>query len=88
MKSALIVLLLIVPVAGCVAKGPTKNGQQNSGPAFDTSTSSASAPAPNTGPQLVVPVTGGAPVIGIPVGGNLYVPVTGGPPVVGLPTGP
>ncbi len=42
----------------------------------------------NLGPQLVVPVTGGAPVIGIPVGGNLYVPVTGGPPVVGLPTGP
>jgi len=87
-KTAWIVMLLIVPVAGCVAKGSTKDGQQNSGPAPDTSTSSLGTPAPNLGPQLVVPVTGGAPVIGIPVGGNLYVPVTGGPPVVGLPTGP
>jgi hypothetical protein len=33
-------------------------------------------------------VTGGPPVIGIPVGGGLFVPVTGGAPVMGIPTGP
>jgi len=40
------------------------------------------------GPQPVMPVTGGAPVMGIPLGGDMYLPVTGGPPVVGIPLAP
>ena len=39
-------------------------------------------------PKLVIPVTGGAPVTAIPLGGNLYQPVTGGPPVPGMPISP
>jgi hypothetical protein len=34
----------------------------------------------------VIPATGGAPLLGIPLGGNLYLPATGGPPIVGIPT--
>jgi hypothetical protein len=43
---------------------------------------------PNSGPQLVIPATGGAPIIGIPVGGDLFIPATGGPPVIGISTDP
>jgi hypothetical protein len=35
-----------------------------------------------------MPVTGGAPVIGIPLGGDLFLPVTGGAPVTGIPLSP
>jgi len=38
------------------------------------------------GPQPVMPVTDGAPVMGIPLGGDMYLPVTGGPRVVGIPS--
>jgi hypothetical protein len=37
------------------------------------------------GPRLVVPATGGPPVMATPVGGGMYVPVTGGPPIPGTP---
>ena len=51
---------------------------------------SMSPPAPpqRSGPQVVVPMTGGPPVTGIPIGGNLYIPVTGGPPIPAIPTSP
>ena len=49
--------------------------------------STPTSPA-NTGPQPILPVTGGPPVIGIPLGGNMYLPETGGPPVVGIPLFP
>jgi hypothetical protein len=39
-------------------------------------------------PRLVIPVTGGPPVIGIPVGSDLYIPVTGGAPIPGMPVSP
>jgi hypothetical protein len=45
-------------------------------------------PAESSGPRLVVPATGGPPVMAIPLGGGLYLPVTGGPPVPGTPVGP
>src|SRR6266571_9019784 len=68
----------------------TKSNQRS-----NSSSSHASAPPDpgpmfptNTGPQPVLPVTGGPPVIGIPIGGNMYLPVTGGPPVVGIPLAP
>jgi hypothetical protein len=44
------------------------------------------APVQSMAPQVVVPATGGPPVVGIPVGGNVYVPVTGGAPITGIPT--
>lgn len=45
-------------------------------------------PPEHTGPVSVVPMTGGPPVMGIPVGGDLYIPVTGGPPIPAIPTSP
>lgn len=46
----------------------------------------ASAPAGHsTGPQMVVPATGGPPVLAIPVGAGVYQPVTGGAPTPGTP---
>lgn len=52
---------------------------------LDSGPSTASPSPVDTGPHLVVPATGGPPVVGIPVGGGLYVPATGGPPVPGTP---
>jgi hypothetical protein len=40
------------------------------------------------GPRIVLPATGGPPVVGIPLGGNIYMPVTGGDPIIGIPTSP
>ena len=48
----------------------------------------SSPAADNSSPGLVIPATGGAPLLAIPVGGNQYLPVTGGPPITGIPTGP
>ena len=51
----------------------------------------AGSPAPgpdmhSTGPTLMIPATGGAPVMAIPLGGNVFLPVTGGSgPVPGIP---
>jgi hypothetical protein len=45
-------------------------------------------PMSNTGPQPVLPTTGGPTVIGIPLGGNMYLPVTGEPPIIGIPLFP
>ncbi|HEY1815349.1 MAG TPA: hypothetical protein VGG74_23535 [Kofleriaceae bacterium] len=44
------------------------------------------APVQSMAPQVVVPATGGPPVVATPVGGNVYVPVTGGAPITGIPT--
>jgi hypothetical protein len=45
----------------------------------------ASPSAPDTSPRLVIPATGGPPVMAIPVGGSTFQPVTGGPPITGTP---
>lgn len=55
----------------------------------DTSSTPASTgPQSDMSPKLVIPSTGGPPVIGIPTGGDTFIPTTGGPPIVGIPTGP
>lgn len=50
--------------------------------------SQAPAPAADMAPRLVIPATGGAPVLGLPIGGGLYIPVTGGAPIPGTPVTP
>jgi hypothetical protein len=59
----------------------------NAPPASSAVDQQPSPPAPS-GPQMVLPATGGAPALAQPLGGNLYLPVTGGPPVVGIPLSP
>ena len=91
----IILMLLVVSITGCATLGTTPGTQVSSGsPVAATGVDFAPAPsAPpfpdqNTGPRLIMPVTGGAPVFGIPFGGNMYIPVTGGAPVMGMPLTP
>ena len=56
--------------------------------AFSKTTSIDSPPMPDTSPKMVIPATGGPPVLGIPAGGDTYIPTTGGDPIIGIPTGP
>jgi hypothetical protein len=100
LKSVISISLIIFAATGCATLGPDQGGAGNrvvtgTTDAIDVD-AAASSPAPATafppqeeiGPRLIIPVTGGPPVIGIPVGGDLFIPVTGGPPVPGIPTGP
>jgi hypothetical protein len=94
MKATLIVSFSVLAITGCVTQGslhessnPSANGNGSLGtPAAVSPTApNVSSPLlPGNGPLLVLPVTGGIPVLGLPLGGNLYLPVTGGPPVVGI----
>jgi hypothetical protein len=56
----------------------SSSSQTDAGASVDDSQSS--------GPQVVIPATGGAPELATPVGGDMYIPVTGGPPIVGIGT--
>jgi hypothetical protein len=92
-------LILVFSAAGCATLGTVPGTAGNGGPAAGDATTSAAAtmdspfPHPafqdqNMGPRSVLPATGGAPVLGIPLGGDMFLPVTGGAPIVGIPTGP
>jgi hypothetical protein len=84
---AFMLLILIFSVAGCATLAPAPATEGSA--AADTANSApAMTPSPDIGPRLVIPATGGAPVIGIPLGGDIFLPVTGGTPVVGIPIGP
>jgi hypothetical protein len=93
MNMKLSLVLATALTAGCASVGgiqgdanaPTGGGGGDAASAPDVF---APVQLPNMGPQIVLPVTGGAPVIGIPLGGNIFQPVTGGPPVIGIPTSP
>lgn len=67
---------------GISANDPSTIGTSSSPTFPDTSSRH------DTGTQIVLPVTGGAPVVAIPIGGDLYLPATGGPPIVGISTSP
>lgn len=90
----LILLILIIATAGCATFGPAAGAQAPSGSSVEAATDSSPAtltspfPDQNMGPQIIIPVTDGIPVLGISLGGNIYQPVTGGAPVVGIPTSP
>jgi hypothetical protein len=92
MKTVWLLLPLVFAVSACVMNGPIRgDAQAGNGSAFEASAPTAPAltpPQPDMTPRLMQPVTGGAPVVGIPLGGTLFQPVTGGPPVVGIPLTP
>ncbi len=69
---------------------PTMSSQsQEQSMGFPTApTMSSPSQEQSMGPRVVLPATGGAPVIAIPLGGNIYLPVTGGEPVIGIPIAP
>lgn len=92
----LILLMLACAATGCATLSalPANPGTSTASAIDDTPALAApdpiASPFPvqNTAPQIIIPATGGAPEIGIPLGGDLYLPVTGGPPVIGLSTSP
>ena len=88
------VLLACVLATGCAITGGPP-GAPVAASAADAVDTPAPAPdlfpsmtQPDGVPRIVLPATGGLPVIGIPLGGNLFLPVTGGAPVIGIPTSP
>jgi hypothetical protein len=93
-------MLSVLAATGCATLGATQGAPGSASAPASTVTSADMASAPpyvstpagpatdDMSPRLIIPVTGGPPVIGIPVGGGLFVPVTGGAPVMGIPTGP
>ena len=93
MKS--LILTILVSIAGCATLGtapgtPVNSSSTVAGASADFSPAPSASPLPdqNIGPRIIMPVTGGAPVLGIPLGGDMYLPVTGGTPVVGMPLTP
>ncbi|GEM_PF-5576845 len=94
MKTVVTLVLVLSVITGCATQGVVARGVGSEAPSL---TGTAADPFPpmaapsqdqNMMPRVVIPVTGGAPVVGIPVGGGLYVPVTGGAPIPGILTGP
>jgi hypothetical protein len=88
-----VLLILTFSTVGCATLGNSPETQGNLDPAADEASIVEPTPASpfqdqNLGPQIIIPATGGAPVIGIPLGGNIFEPVTGGAPVIGIPTSP
>jgi hypothetical protein len=83
-----LVVPLLLAMAGCVPIDTMPGNRQAEAGESQAATPSTDSGAPNNAPRLVIPATGGAPVVAIPLGGNLYLPVTGGPPVPGTPIGP
>jgi hypothetical protein len=91
----LILMILVVSIAGCATLGTVPGAQVGTGSTvaaagidFSPATNAPPFPDQNIGPRIIMPVTGGAPVIGIPLGGNIFLPVTGGAPVIGMPLTP
>jgi hypothetical protein len=98
---ALIPIILVITAAGCATPGTIPGAQGSGGytvvaAATESAAATDSAPATiappfqdqNLGPRIIIPTTGGAPILGIPLGGNIYLPLTGGAPVIGIPIAP
>jgi hypothetical protein len=90
-----ILMILVVSTAGCATLGTAPGPQVSAGSTvaaagidFAPAMSASPFPDQNIGPRIIMPVTGGAPIIGIPLGGDMYLPVTGGAPIIGMPTTP
>ena len=93
MNKTLLIVLLACSTAACATTGALQGNSGIGATTPDAAPASISGvpslPDPDTTtPRIIIPVTGGAPVVGIPLGGDLYLPVTGGAPVVGISTGP
>ena len=88
MKTLGVLALVLFTATGCPTLGTTQSNASSpsffASPVQQTVTPFASQ-QPQLGPRMIMPATGGAPILSTPIGGNLYLPVTGGPPVVGVP---
>jgi len=72
----LILSILVFSAAGCATLGAAPgSGEITTVPAMESTTDTAPALDDSTpqdiGPKIIIPVTGGVPIIGIPLGGDL-----------------
>ena len=92
MKTFFALLLVLSVTAGCATQSMIARSPETTASSFQEAVSDPFPPIPsqnqNMMPRLVIPSTGGPPVMGIPVGGDLYIPVTGGAPIPGMPISP
>ncbi len=94
MKTIITLFSALCVLSGCATLGGST--MPTSAEYISTDTTSASLPdpmaptslMPDLTPRIIISVSGGAPVIGIPLGGGIFLPVTGGMPLVGIPIGP
>lgn len=83
-----LMLPILLAMVGCGRIDTAPGNQQGVARRSQAAAPSTNSALPDMSPRLVIPVTGGAPVMAIPVGGNLYLPVTGGAPIPGTPVSP
>jgi hypothetical protein len=83
----LLVLSILLAMAGC-ARMDTVPGQPQALADEPQAATPPTSAGQDMSPRLVIPATGGPPVLAIPLGGNLYLPVTGEAPTPGIPITP
>jgi hypothetical protein len=90
MKSVWGLILFLSVAAGCATTGAVSSNQPSHGSWTEAPSSSAAFPSQdlNTGPRLILPASGGPPVMALPLGSGVYLPLTADPPVVGIPLAP
>jgi hypothetical protein len=99
MKPKIIVGISMLAIAGCATRGPFQPmapaGSSYLAPTTPNAAVPTSPDAPafppksaDLGPHLVMPFTGGPPVMAMPLGGNLFQPLTGGAPIPGTSISP
>jgi hypothetical protein len=88
LSQRLLMLPLLLALAGCATMDTTPGHPQGIPGESQASSPSTDSVGQDHAPRLVIPMTGGAPVLAIPIGGDLYLPVTGGAPVPGIPVSP
>ena len=89
MRTLTTVVVSLLSLTGCAIQHRAL--QQSGGfvtPAPQPAATPSALQPDNSSPRLMLPLTGGPPVMAIPVGGNLYLPLTGGPAVPGMPITP
>ena len=95
MKTMAALILALSIVTGCASfqsyrpiDRSSLDASSSPNPTSTVSAAPVAAPVAPAGPGLVIPATGGAPIMAIHLGGAVYQPLTGGAPVVGIPVGP
>jgi|GEM_PF-6868765 hypothetical protein len=84
----LLILPILLVMAGCARIDTTPDDPQAVADEPQAAAPSTNSAGQDMSPRLVIPATGGPPVVAIPLGGNLYLPVTGGAPTPGIRVSP
>jgi len=88
---ACLITLATAALTGCAAYNVASTG--NTAATLSATEFPAALPAttltqPAGMPQFVLPVTGGAMILALPLGGNLFLPLDGSPPVAAMAISP